>query len=90
MRKNLERVPNGDVGRLSVASHQIELAPGQEKRAMWPHPAGPRAQEIENTKIGKMLEWKVFEQGETEWSSQLCSNIERWKIWTLCGLSNRK
>ena len=57
------------LGEINTTVHRIELIPETRPVAQAPYWAGPKAREIEDSEVTKMLEARVIEPAQSEWAS---------------------
>ena len=60
---------SGKLGSLSVTQHRIELKTGSTPVHAQPYRAGPKARQVEEEHVSKMLEAGVIEPANSEWAS---------------------
>ena len=59
----------GDLGQINTTEHHIDLVPGSRPVAQQPYRAGPKARELEQREVDKMLREGVIEPSQSEWAS---------------------
>ena len=67
--KKYSRMWEGTLGEINTTVHRVELIPGTRPTAQAPYRAGPKAREIEDAEVQKMLEAGVIEPAQSEWAS---------------------
>ena len=60
---------SGKLGNISVTQHRIELKPGSTPVHTQPYRAGPKARQVEEEHVSKMLDAGVIEPANSEWAS---------------------
>ncbi|CDF40830.1 unnamed protein product [Chondrus crispus] len=60
---------DGTLGEINTTVHRIELIPETRPIAQDPYRAGPKAREVEDAEVQKMLEAGVIEPAQSEWAS---------------------
>ena len=69
MLKKYSRMWDGTLGEINTTVHRIELIPETLPIAQARYRAGPKAREIEDPEVKKMLEARVIEPVQSEWAS---------------------
>ncbi len=60
---------DGSLGRIRATEHSIELKPGNRPFRLPPYRAGPKAREMEDAEIQRMLAEGVIRRSSSEWAS---------------------
>ena len=60
---------SGDLGEINTTEHYIDLLPGARPVAQHPYRAGPRAREIEQQEVDKMLQSGVIQPSQSAWAA---------------------
>ena len=60
---------SGKLGNLSVTQHRIELKTGSTPVHAQPYRAGPKARQVEEEQVSKILDAEVIEPANSEWAS---------------------
>ena len=69
MLKKYSKKWDGTLGEINTTVHRIELIPETCPIAKAPYRAGPKAREIEDAEVKKILEAGVIEPAQSEWAS---------------------
>ena len=59
----------GELGSVKVTQHRIKLKPDPKPVFSQPYRAGPKAREVEEQEVNKMLDADVIERAKTEWAT---------------------
>ena len=59
----------GELGEIRTTQHYIDLLPGSRPVAQQPYRAGPKARELEQREVEKMLQAGVIEPSQSAWAS---------------------
>ena len=59
----------GELGSVKVTEHRIKLKLDSKPVFSQPYRAGPKAREVEEKEVNKMLDADVIERAKTEWAS---------------------
>ena len=60
---------DGSLGEIKTVEHHIDLSPGTRPMAQAPYRAGPKAREIEQMEVNRMLDAGVIEPAQSAWAS---------------------
>ena len=60
---------DGSLGEINTTQHHIDVTPGTRPLAQAPYRAGPRARQIEQAEVDRMLEAGVIEPSKSAWAS---------------------
>ena len=69
MLKRFAPMWSGKLGEINSTPHYIDLLPGSRPIASQPYRAGPKAREIEQREVDKMLQAGVIEPSNSAWAS---------------------